>query len=294
MDSSFDTQTGCALCLARATLRVSHIAPHFVWKWLKDSSATGFLRTTEQPNKSVQDGFKIPLLCEHCEQRLSAWGKLFSEEVFCPFKEDRLNKRIYGDWLLKFSVSLSWRILLFHSINRALSHVPDDLLPAVTQSLEVWRRFLVGEIDNPRRHEQHLILCSGVSKSTLPGTPENINRYLLRTIDTSVVSSKVSVITYANLCGVLIVGFVAPTRRKEWINTKVHLQKGTLYRKTDYQAPSKFAELIKDRARLAGNINLSDAQQAKQMNRAERNIERFESSATLRAIQLDLDLSKSD
>ena len=64
----------CRLCRLSDDLRESHIIPSFVFKWLKKTSATGYLRFAEGDAASKQDGVKIPLLCGTCEQRLSSWG----------------------------------------------------------------------------------------------------------------------------------------------------------------------------------------------------------------------------
>ena len=61
----------CGLCGNLAELRDSHIVPAFVARWIKDTSATGFLRGFHQPNRRVQDFPTKRLLCEGCEQRFS-------------------------------------------------------------------------------------------------------------------------------------------------------------------------------------------------------------------------------
>jgi hypothetical protein len=45
----------CALCGENKKLRMSHIIPNFVFKWMKETSATGFLRSAENPKKRLQD-----------------------------------------------------------------------------------------------------------------------------------------------------------------------------------------------------------------------------------------------
>ncbi len=53
-------QGKCRLCGKNADLQESHIIPSFVYRWLKDSSGTGYLRFGPEPNKRVQDGYKNP------------------------------------------------------------------------------------------------------------------------------------------------------------------------------------------------------------------------------------------
>jgi hypothetical protein len=63
----------CRLCSETKELRESHILPGFVYRWMKETSATGYLRFGQQPNVRVQDGLKLHLLCGDCEQRFNQW-----------------------------------------------------------------------------------------------------------------------------------------------------------------------------------------------------------------------------
>ena len=60
----------CGLCHEDRKLRRSHIVPDFVGRWLKDTSATGYLRYSGSPNKRHEVTERLYLLCEACEQRL--------------------------------------------------------------------------------------------------------------------------------------------------------------------------------------------------------------------------------
>jgi len=47
------TQGICSLCKQNKEIRRSHIIPRFVSKWLKTTSATGFLRGVNEPDKRI-------------------------------------------------------------------------------------------------------------------------------------------------------------------------------------------------------------------------------------------------
>lgn len=79
----------CKLCLQNKPLADSHIIPKFAGKWLKETSATGYLRTAENPNVRKQDLPTEKLLCYDCEGLLSLWEKAFANEVFLPFLENK-------------------------------------------------------------------------------------------------------------------------------------------------------------------------------------------------------------
>ena len=64
----------CALCTRELPLRRSHIIPEFLYKTLYDSKHR-FHQISADPEKRselLQKGLREPLLCEGCEQRLSA------------------------------------------------------------------------------------------------------------------------------------------------------------------------------------------------------------------------------
>src|SRR6185437_16000526 len=96
----------CRLCGQMAALQESHILPAFVFKWLKETSATGFLRFGQEPNKRVQDGMKRNWLCSPCETRLNLWETQFATNIFHPVNDDDGPRVEYGDCLLKFCASI--------------------------------------------------------------------------------------------------------------------------------------------------------------------------------------------
>jgi len=74
----------CRLCRATKELQESHILPGFVFRWKKETSATGYLRFGQQPNLRVQDGVKLHLLCRECERRFNNWETEFANRIFTP------------------------------------------------------------------------------------------------------------------------------------------------------------------------------------------------------------------
>ena len=101
----------CALCKKIKDLKESHIIPKFVGEWLKETSATGYLRDGASPNLRKQDIIKEHLLCHECEENLSKYEKRFSEEIFVPFHSGK-REFLYDDWLIKFIISMSWRVFI--------------------------------------------------------------------------------------------------------------------------------------------------------------------------------------
>lgn len=99
----------CALCGEMSELQNSHIIPKFISDDIKRKSVTGFMRSSLNPNKRIQDGFKKYLLCVECEQRFSKVEGLFANNIFYPFRNGKENVFYYENYLNEFINSISWR-----------------------------------------------------------------------------------------------------------------------------------------------------------------------------------------
>jgi hypothetical protein len=124
----------CRLCGATKELQESHILPGFVFRWKKETSATGYLRFGQRPNLRVQDGVKLHLLCQDCEQRFNNWEPEFANRIFHPMTQGKAARACYGAWLLLFCASVSWRVLVYHIDGNHLTHMDEALLPSVERA----------------------------------------------------------------------------------------------------------------------------------------------------------------
>ena len=133
----------CKLCGKEAKLKISHFIPKFVGKWVKETSATGFIRESNEIDKRAQDIAKEYWLCSDCEGLFSEWERKFSNKIFYPFVNKGQSVATYGKWMSKFCASLSWRTLTLirsknthekkskkyiESLNKAESHLSKYLL----------------------------------------------------------------------------------------------------------------------------------------------------------------------
>jgi len=94
--------SSCRLCDVTNALQESHILPGFVYRWMKETSATGYLRFGQQPNLRVQDGLKLHLLCADCEQRLNEWETQFANQIFHPMTQGKVGTRLLWPVALAF------------------------------------------------------------------------------------------------------------------------------------------------------------------------------------------------
>jgi len=240
----------CALCFETGELKESHIIPAFVWRWMKESSVTGYFRHGEKPNLRQQDGYKIFLLCVECEQKLSRWENKFLKYVFSPLNNGIELER-YGPWLLKFSVSVSWRVLLLFKQELDLYHFPEKLRSAADVAIETWRQFLLDERPHPDKFEQHMLPWPGLIGSHHdPEMPDNINRYILRSVDIDAACSQDEAFVYVKMGNVFLIGFITMMHPNQWRDTKVHVQSGLLHKK-HWRLPAAFRNFVYYKARRA-------------------------------------------
>jgi hypothetical protein len=221
--------------------------PGFVYKWLKATAATGYIRFGAEPNRRVQDGFKRYWLCRQCEQKFSRWETEFANEVFYPFNDGRTARASYEPWLMKFCVSVSWRVLTLFFQEGHLKDFPDDLQEKVKNALRAWHEFLSDLRPDLGPHEQHLLPWDVVS-STDPRMPLNINRYILRSVDIDVVEGGHTAFVYSKLGRFMILGFISMKNTKHWDGGTRIYSNGTIEPRISFlhiSAPMFFRKLEK-------------------------------------------------
>ena len=278
----------CKLCGNRSELQESHIIPKFVFKYLKKSSVTGYFRLGEIPDRRPQDGYKIPLLCRRCEQMFSQWERLFASKVFIPLNKDQTLGG-YGSWLLKFAVSVSWRVLSFFRNELDLNHFPEKLLISVDSALKTWKDFMFDERPHPGKYEQHFLPFSGlISGHDDPEIPTNINRYIFRSIDIDAACNKNEAFIYAKMCRTLFIGFIEIKNPNHWRDTKIHVKQGKLT-KRHYRLPMELRDFIYYKARRAKNVQkkMSDKQWERIGNDYRKRIDQFPDSDMFKAMDQD-------
>jgi hypothetical protein len=262
-------QGSCRLCHRDRDLRESHIIPQFVYTWLKETSLTPTMRESRSPNKRVQDGVKRYWLCADCEQQIGDYERQFSLEIFHPLAANGLHKITYGDWLLKFCVSVSWRVLLLACEQNDIAHIAH-----ADEALKTWRGFLRGDRPHPAAFEQHCIPFGTVDTADRSGLPANINRYVLRAIEIDIAHADDFSFSYAKMGPVAVLGFTELKNPKEWPSSKVHVRHGQIGGGA-YCFPQALWRYWEDKARRYGSITeqMSERQQSIANQSAARAIE---------------------
>lgn len=283
----------CALCSASYEPREeSHIVPKFVYRWLKVSSTTEFMRFGPEMNRRAQDGIKDYFLCEKCEDRFGAHESTFAAEIFHPFVDNNYHEADYAGWMLKFAVSVSWRLLAYGNERRGLSHFRGRHTAAVTETLQTWQEYLLDCRDDVGEHQIHLLPLSGIVEHSASGVPKSINRYLRRAVEIDVGVSDTEAFTYCKLGPMIFIGLITYPDLTHWKGTKI--SHSGRFPPRDFVAPGQYQDFIFMRSRRLEELEsqLSERQLAKINESYEKKIDRFEKSDTYKALLMDLDLER--
>ena len=284
-------QVVCQLCKTPAPLQNSHIIPAFVFKWLKSGGA-GHIRHTGNINRRVQDGATKKMLCAECEALFNIWDTKFSNEIFNPFcYGGTLPSISYGDWLLKFCVSVSWRSLNHIRDEAGFSHYSERQLNLAERASNVWAEFLLGKYKHPGVFEQHLVPFGPIQNISKIQFPPNINRYLLRMIEIDAGANSSTAFIFSKFGRIGLMGFVDLQEPEHWSGSKIRLRGGRISPRV-YTLPHQFGEYLGSRAQRVwdAQAQTSPAQKKKIKTAFLSNLDAFANSQLREAVELDVRL----
>ena len=297
----------CLLCGTSAPLQASHIIPAFAYDWLKETSASPFLRSNHPNegfglspqrnhfNKRVQDGPTRTWFCDVCEDILGRDESTFAREFFYPFFQNPSGSFSYGRWMLRFCTSVSWRVLKHYQEAGLLADWDTESIELVTKAETNWRDFLLDKRDHIRPTRQHLFPVYGMIHSN-PPMPANINSYIMRSITMDLVEYDDAsqpnhrIYTLTKIGPFMIGGFIreAQSPQHRWSGTFISAKSGRIEPRS-IRLPGSFREYIVDKARSTSNAfdGISDTQKAKIEAAAISDPDRFFDSATYEAFVFD-------
>ncbi len=250
----------CALCLSESDLRLSHVVPSFFGAYLKETSATGYLRAAGSPNVRIQDLVKARLLCDQCEGRFAVWEGEFKQKAFYAVQNDGFRGLEYGDWLLLFLVSVNWRVLVNEVADGLLRENP-RFSNAVESALENWRLFLLGKRKQPQS-EHHLFIFAGLPESMPAGSHPKSLDYIYRAVDATSGFSKRGLFIYTKALRSMLFSPIVPSSPRGWMNTRVHAGCGRMVSPQKISMPG-FGEFINSRIAACFGHSLSRKQLVK-------------------------------
>lgn len=234
----------CKLCKETRSLQYGHIVPRFAVKWLKKTSATGYLKDLTSDRRR-QETKREYVLCSACEQLLGRDEKQFSENIFIPYCARKARSFPYDRWLLRFVVGLHWRTLTCRT-EQASAKVERSF----DEACELWRQYLLGASPYPPQHESHIFFVDVIDQSTT-NIPAKANWYLARAFDaTPAFSEAGDTYAYTLLPKIVTFSFLAPrdSSKEDWRGTQIH-DGGTITIPQEIRS-SLFGNFIRSRMKL--------------------------------------------
>ena len=220
----------CALCKIDRPLKESHIIPKFVFDRIKPNSPTGYLRGGFlDVNRRMQDGDRVKMLCNDCEQRFSQTERNFADKVFKPYHESGITSFAYGPWLSYFINSVNWRTLRLDNIGfRSQKKWSHETLSVLNNAETILADFLLGKRPDIGDMENHILpmfeITHGSSQLEEPNFWFRVTAFGYTFFDLAVDGYYV----YANLSGVLIFTIIRKGKKDIWNNTLVQLNDGSI------------------------------------------------------------------
>lgn len=220
---------------------------------LKSTSATGFLRMPGREDR-VQDLPRKPLLCRDCEQRFSDWEREFSIHAFPLIQGGDFESFKYGDWLLRFAVSLSWRVLV--SDKEGILNVHPEWTKHIEDILERWCCYLLGLTNQPGS-KHHLFVIPGVPSSVPRNAHPKTLHYLLRAIDATEMIGHGFLGVYVKLIRSIFFSPILPIRPSGWKATQIYAGGGRVISSKQALSMDGFGDFIQSRVQVSFDKDLS-------------------------------------
>lgn len=286
----------CKLCGSVENLRKSHVVPAFAVRWLRETAATSYLRNFTTPNKRLQDVGKTRLLCQSCETLFSKDEGIFAKEIFQPYVTEHLDPQgrgrgqlkefRYDNWLLHFAISVQWRVIASRE---------KDNDPIFDSFEAIWRQFLLGKRRDTGICETHLIFLQSFADAITPSAPvelgTRVNTYILRSVDSTTVSSKRKQRgVYSKLGPIVFFTSLEPPTLKGNGDSRLHLRgtikTGQLLR---YTSLNEFIFITRPN-QLFSREPISDKQHAKISDDMLANPEKALNSPSFHALEADFQM----
>jgi hypothetical protein len=275
----------CRLCERARPLRLSHISPKFVYRFQRATSPTT-IRSHLTPNRAAQDSRKLRFLCEECETLFSAWESQFARRIYAPYQSGELQDVVYGPWLMKFAVSVSWRAI--KATLEAGDRLPDELVDQVSRAERAWRDFLLDRTESPGPFEQHIFLLDPLAQTSDSNLPINFAFYIKRVAANGIWHHPPRfTFAFTMMCSIAVIGVISAPSRRKW-RERIRLRGGVIRTRSLTVFPKQIIQMIVAQARdhLAMSRELSDRQKERDREQMAGE-ERFLKSGYARAMAID-------
>ncbi len=211
----------CGLCANQTDLRHSHIVPDFFDRRLRADAGTPFMRGSD-PNRRIQSGPKMWLLCGACEGRFSDVESEFAKTVYHPILDGHAFEIVWTRSLAQFVVSITWRNIvrtIWEHKGPVEGVWTTDDWAAIASAEARLRKYLLGQTPYPPEIEHHVFVPGPNARTAHDG----VNTFLNMGISLGMPATERSVYSIVTVPGMLLTTLLNPTAecRRMW-------QKGTL------------------------------------------------------------------
>jgi hypothetical protein len=195
----------------------------------------------------VQDLPKPPLLCSECEQRFSKWERQFSLEVFPKVQADVFDSFEYDDHLLKFAVSLFWRVLV--ADRTLVIEASPQWTARIDLTLATWRKYLLG-LEKTPKGVHHLFVVPGIPSGVPRDAHPKFLHYLLRAVDATALGGSHNLAVYVKLLRCIFYAPVVPAKPSGWHGTRIHAGPGTIVSAHQKLTMIDFGDFLRSRVEM--------------------------------------------
>ena len=214
----------CKLCGEEKNLEESHLIPKFVFRWAKNSGGK-YIRKIDNPNKRVEDGIKEYLFCHDCNQLFSRLEDKFARDLFYPYSNHQVKELRYDSDLLRFSISVLYRILLFNLIEN--SHLNQEFTKDLLLAQTEWKDFLTQKGILKNYNNVHIFYTTAeLTKNVIP--VERFLNYYARGIDGTIFTNSKTCIVYAKMARIILIGEIVGFDSTGMKNTLISPDEGEI------------------------------------------------------------------
>jgi hypothetical protein len=235
----------------------------------------------------------MPWLCSDCETKFSAYETAFVNRLFRPWLDGN-NRIFYEAWLLKFCVSVSWRVVKFAYGRNNDTHYTAEQIALLKEAEAQWRAFLRGDVSHPGSFEQHILFFDVFEDTNVPDLPTNINRWITGAVTLDIVGSDRQLMTFAKLGKFMIFGIIQKGSAV-WQGTKINTNQGW-FKSGKFVVPAGLVDLFREKALIASDAfaSMSETQLVKVDANIQANLTGFLGSDQFEAIAADARLFGMD
>jgi hypothetical protein len=186
----------------------------------------------------------------------SKWENEFSQKAFSIVQADDFKELEYDSWLLKFVVSIQWRVLVINHVE--VANDSPQFRSEIVNALESWRLFLLGERRQPGG-VHHFFVFAGVPTKISGEVHEKTLHYLMRGIDATELVSSRELGVYSKMLRSIFYSPIMPSSPTGWKNTRIHAGPGRLISPQELAMPG-FWSFIQDRISEVHSRPISEKQ----------------------------------